>query len=242
VKTIILAAGIGKRLYPLTKAKPKCLIEIGNKTLIERTLDALRENGMKTAVIVVGHLQELVKSTLGDSYKGINIKYIANPFYQKTGSMHSLLLAKDELDDDFIFMDADLLCHQDILKRIINSKYANAILFGPLETDTGEEVKVYTNNSIMTYIGKKVQTKDKCLGEAVGIVKYSKATIPVLIATMEELFARNPSAEHEDLTQLMCAKKIMYPVSTDNLPWKEIDFVEDVETAKTKVLEAIENA
>lgn len=239
MKAIILAAGVGKRLYPVTKTIPKCLLELGGKTLIERSLDALNENGIIDVVIVVGYLKEQIIDKLGNNYRDTKIRYVENTSYDKTGSMHSLLLAKDEIVDDFIHMDADLLFHPDILINLLGSDNENAILYGPLSGDSGEEVKVYVDNGFATNIGKYVKTKDKCIGEAVGIVKYSKKAIPALMAEMEGLFLENHRSEHEDLTQRMCNKRIMRAISTGDLPWLEIDFPEDVDIAKNEVLTEI---
>ena len=131
---------------------------------------------------------------------------------------------------------------QEAINNIVKSENKNAILYGPLEIDTGEEVKVYTKNGIASRIGKRVKTSDICVGEAVGIIRYSKQIIPTLLQTMNNLFEKNPLAEHEDLTQLMCDKGIMDLVSTNNLPWIEIDFLEDIEKARVEIIKEIENA
>ncbi len=235
MKAIILAAGIGRRLYPFTKTTPKCLLEVEGKTLIERSLDALSENGIREVVIVVGYLEEQIISRIGSSYRDLVVKYVENTSYSRTGSMYSLLFAKKEMDGDFIYLDADLLFHSAIIKKSLESKKKNIIVFGPLSGNSGEEVKVYVDKGFATKIGKDIKTTDKCVGEAVGIVKYSKTTIPSLIFEMEKLFSENDKAEHEDLTQKMCNLGVMEVVSTGNLQWIEIDFPEDVDKARNKV-------
>src|SRR6059058_5638011 len=114
MKAILLAAGVGKRLWPVTQHHPKCLIELGGRTLLLRYLEALAGVGIKQAVVVVGYKQDMIRAAVGTGGCGVEVRYLVNEQYQR-GSMTSLWLARAELDDDVLIMDADVLFHRQLL-------------------------------------------------------------------------------------------------------------------------------
>jgi NDP-sugar pyrophosphorylase family protein len=83
MKVIMLAAGVGKRMSAVTNIIPKCLIKIGEKTLLERHLETISLLGIKDIVFVVGHLKEKIKETIEKNNTGLNITYIENEQYTK---------------------------------------------------------------------------------------------------------------------------------------------------------------
>ena len=87
MKAIILAAGIASRLRPLTDNTPKCLLKIGERCLLQRTFDALIENGIKEFVIVTGYLKEQIEEFLQKNYAGVNITFIHNDVYDSTNNI-----------------------------------------------------------------------------------------------------------------------------------------------------------
>src|SRR2546422_188660 len=83
MKAIILAAGVGKRIGAATGNRPKCLLEFGGRSLLVRYLDALLAVGVKSAVLVVGHRQELIRDAVGENYRGLAIRYVVNDQYHR---------------------------------------------------------------------------------------------------------------------------------------------------------------
>src|SRR5437773_75343 len=100
MKAILLAAGVGKRLWPVTQHHPKCLIELGGRTLLLRYLEALAGVGIKQAVVVVGYKQDMIRAAVGTGGCGVEVRYLVNEQYQR-GSMTSLWLARAELDEEY---------------------------------------------------------------------------------------------------------------------------------------------
>ncbi|MFA5142288.1 MAG: phosphocholine cytidylyltransferase family protein [Candidatus Woesearchaeota archaeon] len=242
MKAIILAAGIGKRMYPFTKTNHKATLDIAGKSLIERDVDALIKAGFNEIVIVVGYLKEQLINLLGSEYHGAKIIYVENHEFTEKGNLNSLYLAKDYFKGGFIMMDADLIFDYRIITELMDSGVPNALLVGRLEKDSGEEVKVYVYAGKASKIGKKVtpSPSDKLEGEAIGIVKYSDAIIPHLIFQMENMMSINKMAEHEDLSQLICNNGQMGIVKTDRT-WMEIDFPEEVKIAREIIFPKIYN-
>ena len=108
MKAIILAAGVGKRFKALTDHRPKCLIQVSGKTLLERTLAALGAAGVREAVIVIGYRGDMIVEEIGERCGAVSVRYIRNPQYEK-GAILSLWSARKEFDTDLLIMDADVL-------------------------------------------------------------------------------------------------------------------------------------
>jgi len=105
----LLAAGTGSRLRPLTEAVPKCLTEIDGRPLLERLVTCLRERDFKRLLVVVGHLEECIRSFLDDCAGDMTVEYVRNPIYRTTNNIYSLWLAGTELNDPFLLLESDLI-------------------------------------------------------------------------------------------------------------------------------------
>ncbi|GAF77349.1 unnamed protein product, partial [marine sediment metagenome] len=111
MKAIIVAAGPGSRLNPLTNERPKCLLEVGGKTILERALEALRANGIERIAIVRGYRSQLIDYP--------NVTYYENPNFRENNILRSLFYAEREMDDDFIFSYSDIVYSSDIVAKLI---------------------------------------------------------------------------------------------------------------------------
>ena len=105
MKAIILAAGQGKRLLPLTKDIPKCSLVVNGKTLLERCLERVDACGIKEAVVVVGHEYDKVIAQIGPRYKNLRITYVVNSKYHETNCIYSLWLAKEHAKTIYFLRD-----------------------------------------------------------------------------------------------------------------------------------------
>jgi len=122
-KAIILDAGEGKRLHPLTGNMPKCLIKIGNKTILEHQLCNLVECGIKELILVIGCHSEMILEKLKRGFSDLEIRHVRNPIYYKTNTVYSLWLAGNEMNTDFIYLNGDVFVHRDILRSLIDSEH-----------------------------------------------------------------------------------------------------------------------
>ena len=244
MKAVILAAGRSKRIQPPIGI-PKAMIKIGDKTLLEHSLSNLNRCGITEVIILVGYLSEKIIKKIGNKYESMKIKYIINDVYDQTDNLYSLWLAKSEFNDNLIYMDADILYDIRALKKVVESNYENTVLVGKLNTDSGEEMKVFGEKGVAKKIGRgsEIQdyTKSPLIGEAIGIVKISSKHIKTLIYNMDYLIKNKRfSMSHEDLTQIMCENKLMNYVYIEDLPWVEIDFSEDILRAEKEIYPKIQ--
>ena len=141
MKAVILAAGVGKRLWEVTQHRPKCLIEIGGRSLLHRYLESLAAVGIRRAEIVVGYKQEMIRAAVEQDSCGVNVTFLVNEQFHR-GSISSLWIARTAFDDDTIVMDADVLFHPEILRRLVSSSFENALLMDETVKQTGEECMV----------------------------------------------------------------------------------------------------
>ena len=107
MKAIILAAGVGKRLWSVTQHRPKCLIELGGRSLLDRSLESLSANHVGQVMLVVGYRQDMIREAVGTGLYGLSVNYIVNQDYHR-GSISSLWEARQGFDDDVLIMDADI--------------------------------------------------------------------------------------------------------------------------------------
>lgn len=122
MQAIILAAGKSTRTYPLTLTKPKPLLKVLNKPILEYLLDAMVECGVEESIIIVGYMKDKIISHFGDSYRGMKLTYIEQK--EQIGVLHAVHLAKDIIKGRFMVLYGDDILHSDDLKRGLRHKYS----------------------------------------------------------------------------------------------------------------------
>jgi choline kinase len=240
MKAIILAAGVGKRLWPVTQHHPKCLIQIGGRTLLARYLESLAAVGIRQAVLVVGYKQEMIRAAAGSGLSSVAVRYLESDQYQR-GSITSLWRAREELNGDAVIMDADVLFHRAILQRLVESPHPTALLMDESVKQTGEECMVVAQGGRVVALTKKMPSRYDLAGEGVGFLKVRGADTGPLIRSVQAYVERGKlDMEYEDaLLEFFGEVKVGYE-RIGGLPWTEIDFEEDVAKAEREIVSKIE--
>jgi choline kinase len=237
VKAIVLAAGVARRLAPLTDRTHKCLLPVGDRTLLARMLGALDAVGVRETVLVVGHFADRLREAAGSRAGRMRIRYVENREYTK-GSALSLYAARAHLREPALVMDADVLFCRELLRRLLAAPAPSAFLVDRGFADTGEEVKFYTRGDRVIALGKKVvpEAWDQ-VGEGVGFFKCGAEAAPELVRLLERVVADGDGLnEYEDALHLLVQEHHVGWVDVTGLPWTEIDFVEDLRRAREEVL------
>jgi choline kinase len=236
VKAVILAAGVGKRLWPVTQHRPKCLIELGGRSLLARYLKELAGAGIREAVLVVGYKQEMIRAAVGAGLSGIQTRYLVNEGYQR-GSITSLWQARTEFDDDVLIMDADVLFHREILRRLVASSCPTALLMDETVKQQTEECMVVTKGGRVIALTKRMPDDYDLAGEGVGFLKVARRDSEELIGSIRRHMDRGEfDLEYEDgLLEFFRATRVGFE-RIGGLPWVEIDFPEDVVRAEREIL------
>ncbi len=248
MQAIILAAGMGRRLGELTGDNTKCMLEVNNVRLIDRTLECLTSYPLSRIVLVIGYKGENVKRYVGNSYKGVEIVYVENPIYDKTNNIYSLYLAKDYLlEEDTILLESDLIYEPAVIKRIIENDYPNLALVDKYESwMDGTVVTLNTENKISNFISKRdfnYLDIDKYY-KTVNIYKFSKefsAThyVPFLKAYS---LALGNNAYYEQVLRVITLldDSPLKALPLNGEKWYEIDDIQDLDIASSMFEESDE--
>ena len=253
MQALILAAGMGKRLGKYTSDNTKCMLNINGKTLIERTIEALLDAGVKKLIVVVGYKGQNVKNFLLHDCKNPRIKemellFIDNPIYDKTNNIYSLFLAIDELaKNDTILLESDLIYDPKLMKRIVNNPKKNLVSVAKYKQwMDGTVVKLGAKNNITEFIEKKnFNYHDiKQYYKTVNIYKLSKnfinkEFIPFLRAYIES-YGEN---EYYELVLKIIAhisRSDLKALDVSDLAWYEIDDAQDLDIASCLFSEGAE--
>jgi len=256
VRALVLAAGIGKRLAPLTDDRPKGLIDLEGRSLLARLLDGLQAAGVAETALVVGYRQEQIRAHLGTEHRGMTVRYLENPHYTQ-GPLLSLWTGRAEFErDDVLLADGDVLFAPALLERVIRAPEANAFLGEPDFVDTGEEQNLYIavpphrkgtsdqGGGHVIAIRRGVMGPPDRLYESraewVGFVKVGRAAGIELAATLDA-FVRDGRAEgdYERALDSLLPRHRFVACPTGGLPWIEIDFAQDLQAAEGEVLPRI---
>jgi choline kinase len=240
MKAVILAAGIASRLRPLTDNTPKCLLNVGKKSILQRTIDNLLSNGIEEFIIVTGYLREMIEEFISEKYPDLNVVFIYNEKYSSTNNIYSLWMTKEYAKgNEIILLDSDIVFDSRIVALLKNSNYENCLAV-KTEIELGEEeikVTVEDDNSI-TEISKTVNPT-QAIGESIGIEKFGKPFVDALFAELDKMILEeNLSNVFYELAFERLIKKgeKVFSVPVGNLKCLEIDFAEDFEQAAIDVL------
>ena len=243
---IILAAGRGNRLREFNPdGRPKCLLEFGGRSLLSRQLESLLDCGIQRVEIVIGFEADRIVEHIGLLQRRPDVSFAYNPRFLH-GSVLSLLAAHETLlgGQDVLLLDADVLFHPAILKRLAGSARANCYLLDRDFLPGDEPVKIAVRDGRMVEFRKRLPTglSYDLLGESVGFFRFDAATCAELLRACARYEAEGLSdAPHEEvLRELLLANPDGFGFEdVSGLPWLEIDFPEDLERAVKEVLPAI---
>lgn len=171
MKALILAAGLGTRLAPITDTCPKSMVPVNGKPIIQKQIENLLENNITDITVIGGYLYEVLEQFIHEKYPEIRV--INSVDYATTNNMYSAFIGKEYVgDDDFLMMNADVYYDSSVIKSLLEFAKPNAIV-----TDIGnyleESMKVIENNGHLVEIAKTI-TQEDALGASIDVYKFSK--------------------------------------------------------------------
>lgn len=233
MEAIILAAGVARRLYPLTSELPKCMLEVCGKPIMEYQVDALRNQGIKDINVVVGYHREKIEDYLYQSFPELSFNFVINHHFFETNTAYSLSLCGEVLrNSEVLLMNGDVLYPRELLARILESEH-KSVLAVEVKPCGKEEVKVIEGeNGKITSIGKEL-IEENSLGEFIGVARFSSGFSRVLADSLDKLVDAGGRADYFEagIEPLLADHPVFYSDVSD-LPCIEIDFREDLERAQ----------
>lgn len=225
---------MAKRLRPLTDERPKCLLSVGERTLLQRTMDAQIAAGITEWVVVTGYRANMIRDFLTQHYPQLTIHFIDNPDYAHNNNIFSLWLTRPYTDGkDFLLMDSDILFDPQILPEVL--KQPGSVLALNRHELGEEEIKVILDADGRVVEISKVCSIEKAIGESVGIEKMTADYSKALFKELEQMI------EGEGLIDIFYERAFerLIPqghtfriVDTTDFFSIELDTVEDFENAQ----------
>lgn len=234
MQAVILAAGTASRLRPLTEHCPKCLLQIGGKTLLERTIEAITGSGINEITVVTGYLKDMIVTFLNERYPNLTFHFIHNEDYASTNNIFSLWLARTQVEGkDFLLMDSDIYCDP-LLVRTIAQQQETALALNRHELGE-EEIKVIPDADMHVVEISKTCSISDAIGESVGVERmtadYSAALYKELRLMCEEEGLVNVFYERA-FERLIPQGHTFKIIDTTDFFSMELDTVEDFNLAQ----------
>ena len=227
---IVLAAGVGSRLRPLTETCPKCLLPVGPEGLLPRTLRALDSSGVAECVLVTGHLHRMIEDAVAALSLSMPVRFVYNAEYASTNNNASLWLAGTVIhESDILVLDSDILFDPQLLNLLRDAPAPDALLIRNDHNLGREEIKVILDRDAVVQIGKEIDVS-RAAGESIGIEKFSAGTACRLFAALERRRHRDEFYEASFQEIIDHGTKIA-AVPTQGLPCMEIDTPDDLAAA-----------
>lgn len=233
---VILAAGLGSRLRPLTDTTPKCLLDVGGATLLERQLRRLAAAGVRRSVVVVGYLADHIAAHLKRVPPPLEVALAENPVYATTGNCLSVLAARPQVGDaGILIIDGDVVLTGDALSRLLADPAPCSVLLDR-ETPLGEEeMKAQLDGG-----GRIVQLSKKlppatCAGESIGVNRVGGEGLRLLWEELLAMQRGDAQGYYEDAFQKLIDRGTEFrtvPIGHDE--WTEIDDLADLEDARAR--------
>ena len=235
MQVVLLAAGQATRLRPMTDDRPKCLLDIGGRSILARAIDLLTARGLTDITIVDGFRGDMIRLALTAGFPSLRFRFLRNEDYASTNNAWSLMLAELADDEPLLLMDADIVFEGGVLDRLLSHPAPNRLGLRT-EGEIGlEEMKVRLDDEgLVTDLAKTV---DPALadGESVGIEIFSADFVGALKVVLERrLKGEGRVGEYYEAAflELIRSGHAVAAVDLAGLACREIDTVADLEAAR----------
>ena len=234
-KAIILSAGQGRRLLPLTENTPKCLLPVSDKPVIAWQIDALLAVGIDDITIIAGFHVDLIEALLQKHYAHHpNLTILFNPFYEVADNLASCWMARPAMDGDFLLLNGDTVIESALLTQVLNSEPAPITLSVDYKNAyDADDMKVQLDADNWVKQVSKIIPPDQINAESIGLI-YFREQGPQLFRTAVELAMRHPAeltSWYLSIIDKLADERLVNSCSVAGYRWCEIDFIEDLAKA-----------
>lgn len=239
MKAVILAAGMGTRLEPVTKDIPKCMVPVGGVPLIDRMIERIAAAGIDELVVVTGHLHEVLETHLQESTIELARKAVLvyNERYHDWGNFYSLLVAEEAIGgDSFVKLDGDVLLDADVLPRLLAAPGPGVLTLDCGQQLAEEEMKARLEGDRIVALNKRMDPAT-ALGESIGVERIDAELAPTVFAELRVMIERGETDEYYERAyeRLMEREMRFGYADITGCTWTEVDDAADLARANELV-------
>ncbi len=227
-KAIILSAGQGSRLLPLTATRPKCLIEVGGRTILDHQLDALFAADVDEVTVVTGYRSEMIDAHI--AARGSKVSTLLNPQWETSSSIYSVWMARAMMSGNFVLMNGDTVYAPEIIAHAITRAFNGVnLLVDSLQQVNLDDMLVAADNDVIRAVGKTLPhdiATHRSLGVVIG--RNENGRYRHMLETLVE--APDGKAQfHHNIIDQLAAQQTVHALPAIDGHWHEIDRPEDLE-------------
>lgn len=235
MRAILLAAGAATRLRPLTDHTPKCLLSVGSRSILSRTLTLLAERGLRRFTIVDGFCGDRIRSAVTAEFPAEQFRFVRNERWEHTNNAYSLWLAREQDREPLLLLDSDVLFEPAVLDRMLAGEAENRLAVRTRGEVGAEEMKVKIDGSGRLVDLSKELDPTEASGESVGLEIFSPDFSRKLFQTLERRMTRERRLDEyyeASFVELVRSGESIAAVDLRGLQSLEVDTVEDLERAR----------
>ena len=230
MKAFILAAGRGRRLWPHTANCPKCLLNVGGITLLERQLFQLKDAGIQEIIVVGGFQMDSLTSTVKQT--GItDVHLVYNPFFAHSDNLISLWLARSYMTGPQVLLNGDIIFNPDALSKLISLEFPCTLLTQKKSSYEADDMKIIVRDTNVKKIGKDLSCST-ATGISLGLLSFKETAANVLRIALEEIVHSEKSLTSHFPAVIQYMIDAGHPIFTHEVPpfnCSDIDTVTDLE-------------
>ena len=234
MKAIILSAGQGSRLLPLTENTPKCLLPVGDKPILTSQIERLHECGVNEIVVVTGFATAAVDRCLRDiAHRELTLRVVFNPFFNVADNLASCWMAREEMNDDFVLLNGDTLFEAAVCERLLEAPAAAVTLATDRKQHyDSDDMKVRLDGTRLVEVSNNLEPENVD-GESIGMIRFQDDGPGQFVEVLEQIM-RTPNCLswwYLRAIGVMAERGIVETHSIDGLRWCEVDFPSDLAEA-----------
>jgi choline kinase len=231
---ILLSAGQGSRMLPLTAERPKCMIDFSGRTLIEWQIEMLARGGVKHIDVVTGFMTDMVDALLaGIDDPRVTIATRFNPFYKVADNLGSCWIVREQMRGDFLILNGDTLVSEEIVTRVQQDHgWPIAVTVDVKDAYDSDDMKVERDGDRLARIGKTL-TAQQSNAESIGFLAFRDEGVDLFRETVRKAMRTPEGVQHWYLKVIdsLAPTGKVGTVSIEGQEWAEVDFLNDIEIA-----------
>jgi NDP-sugar pyrophosphorylase family protein len=230
---LLLAAGTGSRMYPLTQDMPKCLTMVNGVPILDRLVSCLNQQGFKRLIVITGHLENRIREFLGNQAGNIKIDYIFSPLYETTNNIYSLWMAREIINEPFLLIESDLVFHASLLDDML---YPDRIAVAPMQPwMNGSTVTVNQFNQVDAFQNGAAGPADETRYKTVNIYSLSLSSWQGIAERLDQYISTGRVNDYYEavFSEMVADSSLsLEAVYSDSKQWYEIDTIADLSKAE----------